>query len=308
MQKIFSLFTSVNLRASVRRVLVLSVTLLTCAAGMVYATNYSLWINGRNNSAAQGNYADFTYWGPSSTAAGVNKKSVNWDGYNRISDQNYRVRDALDCYCTGTNWCYVAAHSAGDLQIGYALSLYGGSSRTIKDATPNASGQCGAVSGGGTQTGWNIKWVNIAGGAAGGSELSNVGSWAVSDPLVSDLKTTTARAMYDHNQTRSKMFYMYAGAKGTIYSAILPGQDDEAVAYHSSGGVSGSAGAGFCNSSDWFCNTLNLGTAANEGGTTKWANHSVVFRDDSKAYNHYANGNWGGVISKVRADMAANAN
>ena len=114
--------------------------------------------------------------------------------------------------------------------------------------------------------------------------------------------------MYDHNQTRSKMFYMYAGAKGTLYSAVLPGQDDEAVAYHSSGGVSGSGGAGFCNPSDWFCNDLTLGTAANEGGAAKWANHSVAFRDDAQALNHYANGNWQGVISKVRADVAANAN
>jgi hypothetical protein len=308
MQKIFSLLTLINLRTSMRRALMLSVALLTCAAGMVYATNYSLWINGRSNTAAPGNHADFTYWGPSSTLAGVNKKSVNWDGFNRISDQNYRVRDALDCYCTGDNWCYVAAHSAGDLQIGYALSLYGGSARPKQNASPNANGQCSAAASGGTQTGWNIKWVNIAAGAAGGSELSNAGSWAVSDPLVSDLKTSTARAMYDHNQTRSKMFYMYAGAKGTLYSAILPGQDDEAVAYHSAGGVSGSGGAGFCNPSDWFCNDLTLGTAVNEGGKAKWANHSVAFRDDAQAFNHYSKGNWQGVISKVQADMAANAN
>ena len=65
-------------------------------AGGVYATNYSLWVNGRNNSAAQaGNYADFTYWGPASAAAGVNKKSVNWDGSSHVADQNYRIRDAL---------------------------------------------------------------------------------------------------------------------------------------------------------------------------------------------------------------------
>lgn len=286
----------------------LAAATLACAAGAVYATNYSLWINGRSSTAAPGNHADFTYWGPAGTAAGVNKKSVNWDGYNRISDQNYRVRDALDCYCTGTNWCYVAAHSAGNLQIGYALSMFGGSARPKQNAVPNANGQCSAATGGGTQTGWNIKWVDVAAGAAGGSELSNVGSWAVSEPLVGDLKTSTARAMYDHNQTRSKMFYMYAGSKGTLYSAILPGQDDEAVAYHSAGGVSGSGGAGFCNPSDWFCNDLTLGTAANEGGAAKWANHSVAFRDDAQALNHYANGNWQGVISKVRADMAANAN
>lgn len=289
-----------------RRVLVLAALVLGGLVSAVYATNYSLWINGRSSTAQPGNHADFTYWGPSSTAAGVNKKSVNWDGYNHVADQNYRIRDALDCYCTGTNWCYVAAHSAGDLQMGYALALYGGSARSVKNATPNASGVCGNSTGG-TQTGWNIKWVDVAAGAAGGSELSDVGSWAVSEPLVADLKTTTARAMYDHNQTRAKWFYMYAGAKGTLYSAVLPGQDDEAVAYHSAGGVSGSSGAGYCNAADWFCNDLTLGTAANEGGKAKWSYHSVMFRDDAEAYNHYTNGSWSGVVSKVRSDMVANA-
>ena len=42
-------------------------------------------------------------------------------------------------------------------------------------------------------------------------------------------------------------------------TALLPGQDDEVVAYHSSGGVSGASGASFCNPRDWFCNDLTLG-------------------------------------------------
>lgn len=271
-----------------------------------YATNYSLWINGRTGGGQVGNHADFAYWGPSSTAAGVNKKSVNWDGYNRISAQNYLVRDALDCYCTGANWCYIAVHSAGNLMIGYALDLYGGTQRYKKTPTPNSSGSC-TNSDGTTQTGWNIKWVDVAGGAAGGSELANVGDWAISEPLVSDLKTATARALYNHNNTRGKMFYMYAGANGTVYSAVLPGQDDEAVAYHSSGGVSGTSGGSYCNPSDWFCNDLTLGTAAAEGGRAKWTNHSVAFRDDGESVNHYTNGNWAGIVSKVRADMVTNA-
>jgi hypothetical protein len=116
--------------------------------------------------------------------------------------------------------------------------MYGGSTRSKKNATPSASGTCGDS--GGTQTGWNIKWVDIAAGAGGGSELSDV---RVLGPSQSrwcpTLKPLLQGAMYDHNQTRAKWFYMYAGAKGTLYSGILPGQDDEAVAYHSAGGVSG---------------------------------------------------------------------
>ena len=294
------------MRSGLRTAIKWAMVVAACAAMASHATNYSLWINGRTGGGQGGNHADFTYWGPSSTAAGINKKSVNWDGYNRVSSQNYRVRDALDCYCTGPNWCYIAVHSAGNLMIGYALDLYGGSQRYKKNAIPNSSGQCTNTDGT-TQTGWNIKWVNVAAGAGGGSELANTGDWALSEPLVSDLKTSTARAMYNHNNTRGKMFYMYAGAKGTIYSGILPGQDDEAVAYHSSGGISGSGGGSYCNPSDWFCNDLTLGTAAAQGGRAKWTNHSVVFRDDGESLNHYTNGNWGGVVSKVRADMALNA-
>jgi hypothetical protein len=269
------------------------------------ATNYSLWIHGRNgNSTQAGNYADFSYWGPSSTAAGINKKAVNWNGTQRISVENYRVRDALDCFCTGANWCYIASHSAGNLQIGYALSMYGGSTRNVKNAVPGTGGVCGNT--GATQVGWNIKWVDVASGAGGGSELANMGDWATSEPLTSDLVTSTARAMYNHNTTRSTWFYMFAGAKGTLYSGTLPGQDDEAVAYHSTGGVS--VTGGFCNPGNLFCDgTLNTGTAATSNGKALWSYHTVSLRDDSEAYNHYAAGNWAGIVGPVRADMVTYA-
>jgi hypothetical protein len=270
------------------------------------ATNYSLWIHGRNGGTTQlGNYADFSYWGPSSTSAGVNKKAVNWVGTQKIADENYRIRNALDCYCTGTNWCYIAVHSAGNLQIGYALAMYGGSTRYKKNAVPNSSGVCGN-SDGTTQVGWNIKWVDIASGAGGGSELANMGDWASSEPLTSDLVTTTARSMYNHNTTRAKWFYMFAGAAGTMYSGTLPGQDDEAVAYHSTGGVS--ATGGFCNPGDWYCDgTLNTGTSATSNGVAKWSYHTVELRDDGEAYDHYSDGAWSGIVGPVRADMATYA-
>jgi hypothetical protein len=279
---------------------------ISAVSSSASAENYTLWINGRTGGGVVGDYNSFTYWGSAATAAGINKKSVNWDGYNSIASQNGKIRDALDCFCTGNNWCYIATHSAGDLMMGYTLANYGTSSRVKKNAVANSSGQCGNADGT-SQAGWNIKWVRAASGAGGGSELSDVGSWAVSEPLVKDLKTTTARAMYNHNNTANVWFYMYAGAKGTLYSGILPGQDDEAVSYHSSGGVSGSSGSALCNPSDWFCNDLTMGTAANEGGSTKWAFHSVVFRDDAEAYNHYTNGNWAGIVSVVRSAVAGSA-
>jgi hypothetical protein len=269
------------------------------------ATNYTLWIHGKNGGGTQiGNYNDFSNWGPSSASAGVNKKAVNWNGSQKIGGQNGYIRDALDCFCTGNNWCTIAVHSAGNLQIGYALALHGGSARYKKNATPNASGVCGNTDGT-TQTGWNIRRVYVASGAGGGSELADVGEWAVKDPIVGDLVTTTARAMYDHNATRAKTFYMYAGAKGTAYSGILPGQDDEAVAFHSTGGVSGSSGGSYCSPGDWFCGgTLNTGTNACSNGKAKWSYHSVSLRDDAEAYDHYGAGNWAGIVGPVRAAVA----
>ncbi|MDB5960554.1 MAG: hypothetical protein JWP59_1848 [Massilia sp.] len=285
-----------------------TVVLLSMAAfsSLASATNYTLWVNGRTGGGTVGDYNSFTYWGPGTTAAGINKKSVNWDGRSSIASQSGKIRDAFDCFCTGSNWCYVATHSAGDLIVGYTLANYGASSRLKKNAVAGAGGTCGN-SDGSAQTGWNIKWVRAASGAAGGSELSDVGSWTTSEPLVADLKTTTARAMYNHNSTAGVWFYMYAGASGTAYSGILPGQDDEAVAYHSSGGVAGSGGGSYCNPSDWLCNDLTLGSAANEGGSAKWSYHSVSFRDDNESYNHYTAGNWHGIVSVVRSAMVSSA-
>lgn len=268
--------------------------------------HFTLWIHGRSTggSASPDDYEDFSYWGPSSEKAGVSKKAVNWDGVSRISDTNGSIRRALDCFCTGEHWCYVAAHSAGNVQIGYALDLYGGSKRPIQDAQPNASGQCG--SSGGTQVGWNLKWVDVAGGAAGGTELADLGYWAVSDPLTSDLRTKTARSMYNHNNTGAAIFYMFAGAKGTAYSGVLPGQDDEVIAYHSSGGMAGTGS--FCNPGDYFCDdTLEYGSGGSkkDGGVVqKWSRHVVMARDDSESLDHYTDGAWAGVVSGMAKDMA----
>jgi hypothetical protein len=286
-----------------RTLVVLWLVFFGALAGHAGATNYSLWIKGRGAGGAVGHYDDFAYWGPAVVEAGVNKKAVNWDGYNSIAAQGGKVRDALDCFCTGENWCYVATFSAGDLMMGYTLASYGGSTRMVKNAAPDAAGVCADAGGGASQTGWNIKWVRAAAGAAGGSELADAGAWTTGEPLVRDLRTTTARAMYNHNDTSGVWFYMYAGARGTAYSFLLPGQDDEMVAYHSSGGVSGSAGGAYCNPSDWFCNDLTLGSARNEGGWPKWNNHAVSFRDDRERYGHYLYGNWQGITSVMRWAM-----
>lgn len=276
--------------------------LTASVANLASATNFSLWINGRTGGGVIGNYNSWSYWGLRTVDAGVNKKAVNWDGRSSIASQSVLIRNALDCFCTGNNWCYIATHSAGDLILGYTLANYGGSARMKKYAVANSSGVCSNVDGR-SQTGWNIKWVLAAAGSGGGSELSDVGAWTTSEPLVQDVKTSTARAMYNHNETRGIWFYMYAGAAGGLGSAILPGQDDGVEAYHSAGGVSGSSGRSLCNPGDWFCDDLRLGTEANQGGSTKWAYHTVSFRDDDEAFGHSTESNWSGIVAVVRSAM-----
>jgi hypothetical protein len=270
-------------------------------------STYTLWIHGRNSSQSTtpGDYADFSYWGDPGSAAGPNPMAVNWDGVSHIADSNWLIQNALDCFCTGQSSCIVAAHSAGDVQIGYALDLFGGTDRPVTDGTPDSTGACGST--GGTQVGWNILWVETAGGAAGGTELADLGYWAVSDPLTSDLRTSTARALYDHGNTQSAVFYQFAGAEGAVYSGVLPGQDDSVIAYHSSGGLSDTGS--FCNPGDWFCDsTLELGTApSSKDGqpVLKWNYHSLSFRDDGQAYTHVTSGTWSGIVAPMLSDVAS---
>ena len=65
-----------NARKHLSRFLALSVmSLLMLISASAQATNYTLWIHGRTASTTKpGNYADFSYWGPATVSAGVNKR------------------------------------------------------------------------------------------------------------------------------------------------------------------------------------------------------------------------------------------
>ncbi len=295
----------------------------TCPADCpITGTQYTLWIHGRlgpGDTPLAVDPTNFSYWGPTTVAHGQNPIAVNWGGKTPIAGTSFHIRNALDCYCTGDNWCTIAVHSTGDLQIGYALANYGQSARPVTDATPNSVGQCGIV--GGNQQGWNIEGVFVAGGVSGGSELAAVAvATGIADvPLDVDLQVPVARAMYDHNNTAGHTFQRYAGSRkltSLISSGILPGQDDGAVAYHSSGGLS--VAAAFCNPTE-NCGTstepsgaLQLGS---QGSTLsgsgpdifvpKWQNHTVVYRDLNGDFNHLGGGQWGGIIGRMLGDVVA---
>ena len=156
---------------------------------------------------------------------------MNWDGFNRVSDQNYRIRDALDCYCTGGNWCYIAAHSAGNLQIGCLVDVRWQhphqEERHAQRIGPMATWMAPPRPDG---TSSGSMWPA---GAGGGSELANVGSWPCPTAHIRPEDRHGACAVRPQPDPCQVVLHVRAGAKGTLYSAILPGQDDEAVAYHS---------------------------------------------------------------------------
>jgi hypothetical protein len=269
---------------------------------------YTLWIHGLSTQKATvpATYDNFGAWGPNGADVGINKKAVNWGGMGHLATTNIMIRNALDCFCTGPNFCNIAVHSAGDMQIGYALDLFGNTTRDVTDAQPGADGTCEST--GQTQVGWNIKVIDVAAGAAGGSELADIGFWAIpgAKDLLTDLRTTVARTLYDHNNTQGLPFNMFAGSKESIGSLILPGEDDNAVAYHSSGGLSG-LGA-FCNPDNLVhCDgALNLddeGSVKQGTPVPKWQNHYVRFRDDKAQYGHSTNRRWEGVVSLVVKDL-----
>jgi hypothetical protein len=248
--------------------------LLLAFATPASATTYSLYVHGRTGGVtgcgvSQPTPTGWSYWN-GQVQPGVNPIPVNYDGTAHLSVANPTVRGYLDQYCTGGNACYVACHSAGCAHVGYALDLYGGR--------------------------WNILWIDAAGSAEGGTELSDYFGWAACDALGSDLRTGTVRSLYNHNDLRGATSHMFAGAKSAAYFFVLPGDDDAVVPFHSAGGMS-STGR-WCKSGTWLCTTLPSGT------TGKYAYHTLWYRDDAGAYDHYVAS---GIPRVMASDMSAYA-
>jgi hypothetical protein len=267
---------------------------------------FTLWIHGYwpIGETKIGDYDAFwPYFGRAASAPGVNPKAVNWGGRETLARSNIHVVRALDCFCTGTSACYVAAHSTGDAQIGYALARLGGTQRPKKNPDRvKENGECEDA--GGTQTGWNIRWVAVAGGAAGGSELAPLGKWGtlvgLNDPILRDLDPRVMRSRYDHDQTHGVVFHMFVGYDGTAMSGLLPGEDDGVVAYHSAGALA-EIGS-FCNSG---CDgVLTKGSGPASDGTRKWRNHTVESITDR---GHLTWSSWNGVLGDLAAYVRQNA-
>lgn len=232
------------------------------------STTRTLWVHGLDFLGLSNvvlPYRSTEYWDKQvSELRGPEPVAVNYHGQAYVSQSNVVLQYELDSLCRWPESCYIACHSAGCAQTGYALSLHSD-----------------------LGTRWNVVEVAAAGSAAGGSELAESGSFlSIGGDLTRDLRVATMRTLYDHNALGVEVASM-AGAAGGLTSLDLPGQDDGAVAYHSAGGVvdaaGGPFGSDFGNPGDLSRYTLPKGYSER---THLFNGHWVWYRDDSESYTH----------------------
>ncbi|MCB1177195.1 MAG: hypothetical protein KDK36_06410, partial [Leptospiraceae bacterium] len=131
------------------------------------------------------------------------------------------------------NTCKIVCHSAGCYATEYWLSNLGGTA---------------------SSKGYRISGVTALAAASGGSELASALNGITfgygGNAMDKALKVGTARGSFNHNITGGVTIAHVPGYKGMAgASLILPGEDDYAVAYHSSCGYNQAGGLSKCQSS-----------------------------------------------------------
>ncbi len=183
------------------------------------------------------------YWpGITSINAGVNQNDSMVNATNDMTA-------VLDTYCSGSNYCYIAAYSNGSAVISRTLSM-------VKHA-------------------WNIAYIANSGSNEGGSQLGGTG-WLGEVfggcYLAGHIGPSDNRNGWNHNDTNGLQIGGIGGdgwLAPYAQSAVLPGDDDGAVSTASAGGNSSSSGVG----------TLCEGA--------KYTNHVVWWSCEYGDLNHY---------------------
>jgi hypothetical protein len=236
-----------------------------------------VYVHGRDpgNTRPRGYNQDYGYWVNSgvnlatANADGKLKQAFNWDGSSRVVTSNTVVAAFYNGLPSGS---VVRCHSAGCLIAARAIYLYGGS---------------------------RFQRVVAGSSAEGGSELASI---MQPDQLTYDLQVNAARS-FSHNTTvstfhggGSKSEPLGTGTWGSFFGAAvtsptLPGEDDGAVAYHSTLGKA-SAGKWCDGDSNWWnpatygCTAWNKG-ANYTGHVTKaieYSGHSYGRRFAARAW------------------------
>jgi hypothetical protein len=227
----------------------------------------TLWIRGLDFSGGADvvlPWGDWSYW--AQKEPGPNPIAINYHARAYLGVSNVVVQYALNRYCLAPDSCIIACHSAGCSQIGFSLATNG-------------------ILG----TRWTISRVIGGGSAAGGSELADDAAFTgIAGFLGHDLEVARMRGLYDHDALGVQVD-LNVGANGSsslgslIGSAIaLIGEDDGAVAYHSSGGAR--QALAYCNATGWFCDAVLPVNSFDVNAL--FVGHRVVFRDDEELIDH----------------------
>jgi hypothetical protein len=177
------------------------------------------------------------YWGTSPSTVTGTKYFVGYDGTS--DPRTYGTARAQTNLTTvmvnvcKTNTCKIVCHSAGCYATEYWLSNLGGTA---------------------SSKGFLISGVTALAAASGGSELASALNGATfgyaGNAMDKALIVSTARSSFNHNNTAGVTISHVGGSKGMAgASLILPGEDDYAVAFHSSCGYSTAGGLSACQSS-----------------------------------------------------------
>jgi hypothetical protein len=243
--------------------------LVATGATELAAQNAVIFIHGRTSTSTCGTSTTDVgnYWGNAKNiSTGLTRYFVGYDGstdprtWGSCRAQT-NLNTVLTNNCTGSKRCRIICHSAGCYAVGYFLDKL-------------------------TTNTFNIDGVFASSSAAGGSELANAGGSSAMDNA---LKTGEARnaSLFNQNDNKGVSFHHLAGYKGDWYSGwILPGDDDGAVALHSTCGIATTGSYTNCNAAPRYTgHFVWTGTSASGYSSSKAAYNRRHVGDGTDSIN-----------------------
>lgn len=218
----------------------IALALTLCLGASLSAQNRTVFIHGKSGSNHNGvGTTDVNnYWGTSTNSVSGTKFFIGYDGTTDprtfgTARAQTNISTGITNFCRGTNSCKIVCHSAGCYAIEFWLSNLGATAAS---------------------RGFNITSVTALAAASGGSELANslqgITFGFGGNAMDVSLQTSAARSSFNHNITGGVTIFHVPGYKGMAgASLILPGEDDYAVAYHSSCGYNRTGGLSKCQQS-----------------------------------------------------------
>jgi hypothetical protein len=231
---------SMEKKNMLKKFTIISVGAFLLSVASISAGTITVFVHGKSgkNHCGTSTTDVNSYWETNANAVSGTKYFVGYDGtsdprtYGSCRAQT-NLSTVLAQRCKGVDTCKIVCHSAGCYATEFWLSTLGGTA---------------------SSKGYKISGVTALAAASGGSELASalngVTFGYAGNAMDKALIVSTARSAFNHNNTGGITIAHVPGYKGMVAaSAILPGEDDYAVAYHSSCAYSQAGGLSKCQSS-----------------------------------------------------------